>query len=800
MYRLVLIISSLWFYATLCESSAVAKTSAPPRGPASPLHEEIDRVIDAERVGPPAPLCNDAEFLRRVYLDLAGKIPTAEEAAIFLKDTNPDKRNKLVDTLLEQPHFDRNFMRVLDVMLMERRIEKVVSPGKFRDFLRTSIEERQPLNTLIRDILLADGAKEDERSAARFLLDRSAEPHILTRDVGRIFLGVDMQCAQCHDHPSIDDYLQSDYYGLYAFLNRTYLFGSEIGSVVAERAEGEVEFVSVFVGGDPQSMMPHLPGNSEMQEPEMSQDERYIVKPAEGVRPVPKFSRRSLLARELTSGKYQAFQKNLANRLWAHMFGRGIVHPLDFHHSENPPTNPVLLTTLAGGLADLDFDLRKFVREIALSQTYQRGSELPFDLTTYAENSELDREALSNSLETQRSTQKQLREQLEANAESLAALNMEYDNFEKKISQTQQAIDAIRIAHDANQKQLAYSQSLLPGLEAGEEKLRDLKNDAEALSQFEPDDVNLQQLVQSTARQHQLLHEEMQTVQNRIEALQQQLRSASETQSGHVDQQATLEKQKQSVEAKRTKMAMLGQSLKHQLNQQKDRLAALEAKVEDFACLDQWVKTLKEKSDDEVARQDARQLVADRWRNRFQCGHILPLTAEQLTWSVSEALGIVAQKRQSLLKSYEKKAQSADKTKTAAEKTEVSEKELVKSLHNQIEGGALYDFIINVHDFRGQPDGSYQATAKEALFLSHSKKLQSWISEAATQWLEDSSEQLDPERVAEKLYLTILSRQPDAEEAAVVRGYLVARTEDPRGALQDLIWALLSCTEFRFQS
>ncbi|MEC8337156.1 MAG: hypothetical protein VXZ84_03330, partial [Planctomycetota bacterium] len=172
----------------------------------------------------------------------------------------------------------------------------------------------------------------------------------------------------------------------------------------------------------------------------------------------------------------------------------------------------------------------------------------------------------------------------------------------------------------------------------------------------------------------------------------------------------------------------------------------------------------------------------------------------QLTWSVSEALGIVAQKRQSLLKSYEEKVQSADKTETAAKKVEVSQKELIKSLHNQIEGGALYDFIINVHDFRGQPDGSYQATAKEALFLSHSKKLQTWISEAATQWLEDSSEQLDPERVAEKLYLTILSRQPDAEEAAVVRGYLVARTEDPRGALQDLIWALLSCTEFRFQS
>ena len=93
MYRLVLIISSLWTYATLCEGSAVAETSVPLRGQASPLHEEIDRVIDAERVGPPAPLCTDAEFLRRVYLDLTGKIPTAEEAAIFLQDRHPDKRN-----------------------------------------------------------------------------------------------------------------------------------------------------------------------------------------------------------------------------------------------------------------------------------------------------------------------------------------------------------------------------------------------------------------------------------------------------------------------------------------------------------------------------------------------------------------------------------------------------------------------------------------------------------------------------------------------------------------------------------
>tara|TARA_Y100001933_G_scaffold6899_1_gene6203 strand:- start:3278 stop:5677 length:2400 start_codon:yes stop_codon:yes gene_type:complete len=799
MYRLVLIISSLWFFANLCVDFARAETSSPLSEFATPLREEIDRIIDAERVGPPAPLCTDAEYLRRAYLDLAGKIPSAQEATVFLEDTRSDKRSKLVDMLLEQPHFDRNFMRVLDVMLMERRIEKVVSPGKFRDFLRTSIEERQPLNTLIRDILVADGVNEDERSAARFLLDRSAEPHVVTRDVGRIFLGVDMQCAQCHDHPSIDDYLQSDYYGIFAFLNRSYLFGGENGSVVAERAEGEVEFVSVFVGGDPKPMMPHLPGSKEMQEPEMSQEERYIVKPAEGVRPVPKFSRRSLLANELTSGKYQAFQKNLANRLWAHMFGRGIVHPLDFHHSENPPTNPVLLNTLAAGLADLDFDLRKFMREIALSQTYQRSSELPSDLLAYAENSDSDRHAVATALDAERSTHKQIKSQLRESEKLLAELDTKEVDIEEKIHRAQREIDAVRTANDSRQKQLASSQSLLPALEEGERKLRDLKRDAAALSQVESEDSELQRLVQSTTRQYQLLNEELHTARKRIETLQQQMRLAREIRARHVNEYAALEKQKRNSEAERLKVSTRGRTLKSQLNLQQDLIVALEAKLEDFACLNQWKKTLEEKTDDEAAQQDARQLVADRWRNRFQCGHILPLTAEQLTWSVSEALGIVAQRRQNLLKSQKEKAGSSAETESE-KNIAVNKKELAKSLHNQIEGGALYDFIINVHDFRGQPDGSYQATAKEALFLSHSKKLQTWISEAATQWLGDSSEQLDPEQVAEKLYLTILSRQPDAEESAVVRGYLVARMDDPRSALQDLIWALLSCTEFRFQS
>ena len=801
MYHLVLIISSLLVFETLFGSFAAAGTSTPENQIAQPLHVEIDRIVDAERVGPQASRCTDSEFLRRVYLDLAGKIPTAQEALDFLQDSHPDKRARLIDTLLETPHFDRNFMRVLDVMFMERRIEKVISPGKFREFLRTAIEDRQPLNELIREILIADGAKDEERSAARFLLDRSAEPHILTRDVGRLFLRVDMQCAQCHDHPSIGDYLQSDYYGIYAFLNRTYLFGSEIGSVVAERAEGEVEFVSVFVGGDPQAMMPHLPGRNNMTEPTMTQEERYIVKPAEGVRPIPKFSRRSLLATELTSGKYNAFQKNLANRLWAHMFGRGIVHPLDFHHTDNPPTNPELLFTLAEGLADLDFDLRKFLREIALSKTYQRSSELPSQLLQYAEKAKNDREKVTALLKKARDNQKKLNKQLQENSKSLAEYKSQQDELERQDSDIQQRIDALANTINARQSQLRTYQAAWHDLEQAEKKLNALKEQAEELRQLDPDDQQLQQLAQSTAKQYQFILEERNVSLEKMKGIKETLRAQTEAKEKFSAEVTGLNKKLLKVKNEYKKIAASGLILEHQNMLQQNRIVALRAKTEDLELLDQWAKTQKENPADSAAQLDARQAVANRWRNRFQCGHILPLTAEQLTWSVSEALGIVAQKSQEIRrKQQEKKENATDAKKEGSVEIKLKEKQLIKSLHNQVEGGALYDFIINVHDFRGQPDGSYQATAKEALFLSHSKKLQTWIEQAAKQWVDESPEDLSAESVAKKLYLAILSRQPDAEEEALVRGYLVARTEDPHTALQDLIWALLSCTEFRFQS
>ena len=301
----------------------------------------------------------------------------------------------LIDTLLEDSRFDLNFMRVFDVMLMERKPKKIVKPHLFRAFLRKSLEQRKGLDQIVREILTADGVGEDARPAARFLLDRDAEPHEVTRAVGRLFLGTDMQCAQCHDHPSINDYVQADYYGVFAYLNRSFLFeDKQQGKVIAEKADGEASFVSVFQGGQPQKMMPHLPGGRTLDEPQLGEDEQYLVKPADDVRPVPAFSRRAVLAGELTSGRHPAFQRNLANRIWAHMMGRGLVHPLDFHHRDNPPSHPELLEALSDLLVDLKFDLGKFVREIARSKAYQFSSALPPGIDQFALTAEAARVGL----------------------------------------------------------------------------------------------------------------------------------------------------------------------------------------------------------------------------------------------------------------------------------------------------------------------------------------------------------------------------------------------------------------------
>src|SRR5262249_51365119 len=152
--------------------------------------------------------------------------------------------------------------------------------------------------------------------------------------------GRDFQCAQCHDHPLVADYLQSDYYGLVAFVNRGVLFvDKEKRSIYAENADGEVNYKSVFTGDTRDRVVPKLPDGAPLAEPLLSKEEQYVVAPDKNVRGVPKYSRRSQLAAQATDGRSAVFNRNLANRLWAHMLGRGLTYPLDMDHSNNPSVN-----------------------------------------------------------------------------------------------------------------------------------------------------------------------------------------------------------------------------------------------------------------------------------------------------------------------------------------------------------------------------------------------------------------------------------------------------------------------------
>jgi hypothetical protein len=327
-----------------------------------------------------APLADDAEFLRRVYLHLTGTIPTGAEARAFLGDPSPAKRSAIIERLLATSAHARHLAELFDVWLMERRPDKHVSHAAWVDYLRSAVAAHKPFDELAREILGADGSDPHTRPAAKFFLDRDAEPHLVTRDIGRLFLGMNLQCCQCHDHPQIDDYRQAQYYGLFAFVSRTSVVqdkGLKL-TVLSEKADGEVTFQSVFDRAKvTKSTGPRMPGGPVLEEPVVKKGQEYIVAPAVGVRGVPKFSRRGLLGPQVARADMPAFRRNAANRLWAMLMGRGLVHPLDYDYPGNPASDERLLALLGDDLAARKFDVRSFLHDIACSKTYQRSSELP---------------------------------------------------------------------------------------------------------------------------------------------------------------------------------------------------------------------------------------------------------------------------------------------------------------------------------------------------------------------------------------------------------------------------------------
>ncbi len=341
---------------------------------------KIDEALMAATPGAPEVLEQESILLRKLYLCLIGMPPRFDELSAYLSNADADRYAKTVDDLLERPEFVEHWAEKLDVMFMERRANTHVPQDQWMNWLRMQLSAKRPLNQLMADLIVADGAPGESRPVAKFLLDRTGDPHLITKDIARIYFGRDIQCNQCHNHPTIDSYLQTDYHGLYGFVAGVHMVevadGDKKIQVIAEKSASDAPFESVFRKGTMHRVQPSLFGADELPQPWAIPGEEYH--PSENGRPAkPVHSRRNQLAELIRSGKLEPFNRNIANRIWSIVFGRGIVEPVDLLHADNPPLSEPLLNLLSQQFAASQFDTREFVRSLVLTKAFRRG-ELDF--------------------------------------------------------------------------------------------------------------------------------------------------------------------------------------------------------------------------------------------------------------------------------------------------------------------------------------------------------------------------------------------------------------------------------------
>lgn len=351
------------------------------------FHERVDELV-RERAGEGAVFAepaDDAAFLRRAYLDFDGGTPPVAEVRAFLADESPDKRAKLIDRLFAAERFPGRMAELFDLHLMERR-----GPNDaWREFLVESFRRNAPWDELATNVLNPAFGDETVRGAGYFITKRltkvGQQPTDypgLTRDVGRLFLGVDLQCAQCHKHLTVKDYRQVEFNGLFvAFQNLKLQRANDVYEVdwVSENLmEKPFEFVSVF-SEKRRETGPKVPFRAAAEVPVYDGDYKWLVAPDRAKREVgrPTFSPLAEVALDLVAADNPYFSRNLVNRVWFMLMGRGLVEPLDLHHADNPPSHPELLDLLAEGFVARDFDLKWLFRELALTETYARSSRLP---------------------------------------------------------------------------------------------------------------------------------------------------------------------------------------------------------------------------------------------------------------------------------------------------------------------------------------------------------------------------------------------------------------------------------------
>ena len=311
----------------------------------------IDALVDAKLLKlrlPTSGLCSDDEFVRRVTVDITGLLPTEEETTNFLANTDPNKRAALIETLLGRKEFSEIWaMKWADLLMIKSNNQVSYKAAYlYYNWLINQIASNTPLDKIVRELLTATGGTFQNPSTNFYQVEQDRLK--MSENVAQVFMGIRTQCAQCHNHP-FDRWTMDDYYGFAAFF-------SQVGRKQSE----DYRQILVFNGGGGE--VNHPVGGA-------------VVKPrflGGGPAATDGKDRRVVLAEWMTSNENPFFAKSVANRIWAHFTGVGIVNPVDDFRASNPASNPELLDALAAKIIEYKYDIKQLVRDICNSQTYQR--------------------------------------------------------------------------------------------------------------------------------------------------------------------------------------------------------------------------------------------------------------------------------------------------------------------------------------------------------------------------------------------------------------------------------------------
>lgn len=313
------------------------------------IDEHVNDRLRQLRIRPSA-LCDDHDFLRRVSIDLIGTLPTAAETRDFLTDRSPNRRAKIVDRLLQRSEFaDYWALKWSDLLRVDRLELGHKGAYAYYDWIRDSFANNQPLDRFARQLLTAAGPLTEAPAAHFYRVVK--KPEEMASTLSQVLLGVRIECAQCHHHP-FDRWSQQDYFGMQAYFTqvgfKTGPTGESLTTLANRKTTHPRKAYEIF----PYPLGGNMPATA-----------------TEG-------DRRRELAEWLVDKNNQWFARNLANRTWAHVMGRGLVEPVDDFRSTNPPSNPKLLDALAEALVDSGFDFRELLRTITASAAYQRSAEV----------------------------------------------------------------------------------------------------------------------------------------------------------------------------------------------------------------------------------------------------------------------------------------------------------------------------------------------------------------------------------------------------------------------------------------